>query len=166
MRARRFKLRFSPYTFQHNAMSSTVNQTAHRFEHNIERRKRPRDDGSTRRPAKRGRFKSLDALRNNDNRRGSQARRLLKKSAFSLIAFHQMDCGRTQNRQDETWKTGAAANVIKRIIGLRQVAEKLAAIEKMAAPKIVQRCFTNKVNGVLPPAKERLIGVEASQGFT
>ncbi len=108
----------------------------------------------------------LDSRIADDDRRDCDARGLPQEGAFTRIGLDQLDPAYAQDRQYQTWKPCAAAEVYEALRGRRDMREKLGRIEEVTTPKIAERGGADQVD-VRGPADEQIgIGFEPRQCFT
>src|SRR5438552_3213970 len=95
-----------------------------------------------------------------------RARRLAEKGAFPRIRLDQLNPGRAKNRQNQTGKTGAAAEIdhAPRAIGDERL--QLRGIEDVPAPQIDEGISADEVDARRPPDQQRGVRLEPGKCFT
>ena len=95
-----------------------------------------------------------------------EAGRLAQKRRLARVGFDELDPGGADDRQNETGKPGAAAEIDEALRPRGDQRQELRRIEKMAAPEIAERARGDKVDAAGPLAEQLGIGLEPRQCFT
>ena len=112
------------------------------------------------------RWDRLNAARANRHIDLGNARRLAQEGAFPRIRLDQLDAGRAENRQNETWKAGAAAEIdhAPRAIGDERL--QLRRIEDVPTPQINKGIAADEVDSRRPTDQQSGVRVEPGKCFT
>jgi len=108
---------------------------------------------------------TLDSRVADRHRSGGEPRRLAQKGAFACVRFDQFDPPDTHDREHQSGKPGAAAEIDQAVRRRRDQRMELRRIEKVAAPRIGQRARRDQVDARRPGRQQPGIGLEPGQRF-